>query len=26
VARFLQRAEIDPALRFAGRAWERPDP
>jgi len=26
VARFLQRIEIDPALRFAGRAWERPDP
>jgi len=26
VARFLQRIEIDPALRFEGRAWERPDP
>jgi tetratricopeptide (TPR) repeat protein len=25
VARFLQRIEIDPALRFEGRAWERPD-
>jgi len=23
VARFLQRSEIDPALRFEGRAWER---
>jgi tetratricopeptide (TPR) repeat protein len=25
VARFLQRSEIDPALRFEGRAWERPE-
>jgi tetratricopeptide (TPR) repeat protein len=25
VARFLQRIEIDPALRFEGRAWERPE-
>ena len=25
VARFLRRLEVDPALRFEGRAWE-PDP